>query len=58
MPGWIDNLYGPTGAVVAVGLGMVRTMHINGKFVGDMVPCDMAVSALVASAWDIQQRRR
>lgn len=58
VPGWIDNLYGPTGAVVGVGLGMIRTMHINGKFVGDMIPCDMAVSALVASAWDVQQRRR
>jgi hypothetical protein len=56
--GWIDNLYGPTGAVVAVGLGMIRTMHIKEKFVGDMIPCDMAVSALVASAWHAEERRR
>jgi hypothetical protein len=44
--------------VVGVGLGIIRTLHINEKIVGDMVPCDMAVSALVAAAWHIQERRR
>ncbi|XP_021923841.1 fatty acyl-CoA reductase wat-like isoform X2 [Zootermopsis nevadensis] len=58
VPGWIDNLYGPTGAVACVGLGMIRTMHFKGKMVGDMVPCDMAVNALVTSAWHIHEQRR
>jgi len=44
--------------VVGVGLGIIRTLHINADTVGDMVPCDMAVSALVAAAWHIQERRR
>jgi len=43
---------------VGVGLGIIRTLHINEKALGDMVPCDMAVSALVAAAWHIQERRR
>jgi len=43
--------------VVGVGLGKIRTLHINVKALGDMVPCDMAVSALVAAAWHIQERR-
>jgi len=58
VPGWIDNHYGATGVVVGVGLGIIRTLHINEKTVGDMVPCDMAVSGLVAAAWHIQERRR
>jgi len=58
VPGWIDNHYGATGIVVGVGLGIIRTLHINEKTLGDMVPCDMAVSALVAAAWHIQERRR
>jgi hypothetical protein len=58
VPGWIDNHYGATGVVVGVGLGIIRTLHINAKTIGDMVPCDMAVSALVAAAWHIQERRR
>lgn len=44
--------------MVGVGLGIIRTLHINENTVGDMVPCDMAVSALVAAAWHIQERRR
>ena len=58
VPGWIDNYNGATGVVVGVGLGIIRTLHINEKTLGDMVPCDMAVSALVAAAWHIQERRR
>ncbi|XP_069691444.1 fatty acyl-CoA reductase wat-like [Periplaneta americana] len=56
--GWIDNLYGPTGAVVGVGVGMIRTMHINGKYMADIVPCDMAINGLISSAWDTYERRR
>ncbi|XP_021936348.1 fatty acyl-CoA reductase wat-like [Zootermopsis nevadensis] len=58
LPGWTDNLYGPTGIVVGVVLGWIRTIYSNGKLVGDIVPCDMAVNALVTSAWHIHEQRR
>ncbi|XP_021936245.1 fatty acyl-CoA reductase wat-like [Zootermopsis nevadensis] len=57
LPGWTDNLYGPTGIVVGVVLGWIRTIYSNGKLVGDIVPCDMAVNALVTSAWHIHEQR-
>jgi hypothetical protein len=44
--------------VVGVGLGIIRTLHINGDTIGDMVPCDMVISGLLAAAWHIQERRR
>ena len=58
VPGWTDNHYGATGFLVGICLGIIRTMHVNLETVGDMVPCDMAVSALLATAWHIQERRR
>ncbi|PSN51390.1 hypothetical protein C0J52_04436 [Blattella germanica] len=58
LAGWIDNLYGPTGTVVGVGMGIIRTMQINGNAKADLVPCDMVVSALIASAWDVYERKR
>lgn len=41
MTGWIDNLYELAGIAMRVGLGIIRTMHLNGKLVGDMFPCGM-----------------
>ncbi|XP_046383568.1 fatty acyl-CoA reductase wat-like [Ischnura elegans] len=49
--GWIDNLYGPTGVVVGAGTGVLRTLHCDKNIVADMVPVDMTVAALIASAW-------
>ncbi|KAJ9599671.1 hypothetical protein L9F63_026480, partial [Diploptera punctata] len=56
--GWIDNLYGPTGALVAVGIGMIRTLILNKNAVADLVPSDMTVNALISSAWDVYNRKR
>lgn len=49
--GWIDNLYGPTGVVVAVSTGIMRTLHCNPDMVADIVPADMVVNGLIATAW-------
>ncbi|KAK3917608.1 Fatty acyl-CoA reductase wat [Frankliniella fusca] len=50
--GWIDNLYGPGGVVLASGCGLMRVLNVNGKRVADMVPVDMACNALLAAAWE------
>lgn len=51
--GWIDNLYGPTGVVAGAGTGVLRTMHCNRDIIANIVPVDMTVNALIASAWDV-----
>lgn len=51
--GWIDNLYGPTGVVAGVGTGVLRTMHCDRDVIANIVPVDMTVNALIASAWDV-----
>ncbi|XP_054280697.1 fatty acyl-CoA reductase wat-like isoform X2 [Macrosteles quadrilineatus] len=55
-PGWIDNLYGPTGVVVATVTGIMRTLHADPDKVADMVPADMVVNGLIATAWKTHLR--
>ena len=52
-PGWIDNFYGPTGVAAGVATGVLRTMHADPKMNANVVPVDLTVNALIASAWDV-----
>lgn len=49
--GWTDNLYGPTGLVVGAGCGVLHSVHARTDGVANIVPVDMTVNALIASAW-------
>lgn len=51
--GWIDNMYGPTGIIVGVGSGLLRVFHVCPENFAELVPVDMCVNALLASAWDV-----
>ncbi|CAH0713003.1 unnamed protein product, partial [Brenthis ino] len=47
MPGWVDNMNGPTGLLVGAGKGVIRTMHCNDSYLADVVPVDMVVNACI-----------
>lgn len=49
-PGWVDNLNGPTGIVVAAGKGVLRTMYCKVEMNCDGVPVDMAINSLIIIA--------
>lgn len=51
LPGWIDNLNGPTGFVSGVGKGFLRTFKINSALVGDIIPVDYPINLMIAVAW-------
>ncbi|XP_046683798.1 fatty acyl-CoA reductase wat-like [Homalodisca vitripennis] len=55
-PGWIDNMYGPTGVVVATITGIMRTLHCDPDKLADIVPVDMVVNGLIATAWKTHER--
>ncbi|CAG4949291.1 unnamed protein product [Parnassius apollo] len=49
--GWTDSVYGPTGLIIGIGTGVIRTMYMELDKVADMVPVDLTVNAILASAW-------
>lgn len=52
VPGWIDNTYGPTGLMIGADKGVIRSMLCNADKT-DLIPCDMAVNATIALAWQV-----
>ena len=57
VPGWIDNMNGPTMGVLGSSLGMLRCGNVDGEKVSDMVPVDAVVNALIAVAWETYTKR-
>ncbi|KAG5891613.1 hypothetical protein JTB14_037127 [Gonioctena quinquepunctata] len=53
IPGWVDNLNGPTGILIGAGKGVIRTMHADLKLDADVVPVDMVINSLLIIAWKI-----
>ncbi|XP_053995401.1 putative fatty acyl-CoA reductase CG5065 [Hylaeus anthracinus] len=51
LPGWVDNLNGPTGLLVGAAKGVIRSMHCNGNYHAEIVPVDYAINILVAIAY-------
>ncbi|EDV98004.1 GH17190 [Drosophila grimshawi] len=56
--GWIDNFYGPTGAIAGAGTGVLRTLRCNPKAIANMVPVDLCVNSMIAASWDIYERQK
>jgi len=53
--GWIDNVYGPIGMIVGVGAGVLHTHQCDVTKVVDLVPVDLAVNALICSAYKVSK---
>lgn len=51
LPGWIDNLNGPTGLILAIGKGLLRTLHVHTHCKADIVPVDITVNTMIASSY-------
>ncbi|XP_078052126.1 putative fatty acyl-CoA reductase CG5065 isoform X2 [Augochlora pura] len=50
LSGWVDNLNGPVGLLVAAGKGVIRSMHCNAGYHAEVVPVDLAINALISIA--------
>ncbi|XP_034234854.1 putative fatty acyl-CoA reductase CG5065 isoform X2 [Thrips palmi] len=51
IPGWVDNMNGPTGLLVGAGKGVLRTLYCHRDMVADLIPVDVCINLLVAVAW-------
>lgn len=54
--GWIDNFYGPTGAIAGAGTGVIRTLRANPNAAANMVPVDLCVNGIITAAWNVGER--
>jgi len=51
--GWVDNLNGPTGLMVAAGKGVIRSMHCKADYNAEVIPVDMAINSVIAIIYQI-----
>ncbi|XP_026740051.1 putative fatty acyl-CoA reductase CG5065 [Trichoplusia ni] len=51
IPGWVDNLNGPTGLVIGSGKGVIRTMHCEPSYTADAISVDVVVNACILIAY-------
>ncbi|XP_069698281.1 putative fatty acyl-CoA reductase CG5065 isoform X3 [Periplaneta americana] len=56
IPGWIDNMNGPTMGIMGCSMGMIRCGHVDTDKICDIVPVDTVVNALIATAWETSFR--
>lgn len=52
LPGWTDNINGPTGLLIGAGKGVIRTMYCNGDRYADYLPVDIAINAILLATWN------
>ncbi|XP_064480331.1 fatty acyl-CoA reductase 1-like [Ornithodoros turicata] len=49
--GWVDNYNGPTGLLVALGTGLLKSVYCDLSLVTDMIPVDVVSDSVLAAAW-------
>ncbi|KAF2896425.1 hypothetical protein ILUMI_09748 [Ignelater luminosus] len=53
IPGWVNNLNGPTGLLVGAGKGVIRSMHCDPNFQADVIPVDVCMNSIILTAWKL-----
>uniref|UniRef100_A0A1B6CB27 Fatty acyl-CoA reductase n=1 Tax=Clastoptera arizonana TaxID=38151 RepID=A0A1B6CB27_9HEMI len=51
LPGWVDNLNGPTGILAGAGKGILRTLLCYRDLIADLIPVDIAINLMITVAW-------
>jgi alcohol-forming fatty acyl-CoA reductase len=57
LPGYVDNLNGPTGLLLGAGKGVLRSMHCKPAYMADLIPVDLACNGLIVIAWHLANER-
>lgn len=58
MPGWVDNLNGPTGLLIGSGKGVIRSMHCNGEYHAEVIPVDFAINSVITIAYKLATEQK
>lgn len=46
-------MYGPTGIAAGAAVGLLRTLHCDKNMQASIIPVDMCVNSLIATAWEV-----
>lgn len=57
LPGWNDNLNGPSGIVAGSAMGIIRSMNVDMSGTADFVPVDMVANAIIATAKQTAEKK-
>ncbi|KAG5336096.1 FACR1 reductase, partial [Acromyrmex heyeri] len=52
-PGWLDNVYGPIGLLIAGGKGILQVIHVNESIKEDIIPVDLLTKILIVVTWKV-----
>ncbi|CAH2052651.1 unnamed protein product, partial [Iphiclides podalirius] len=52
LPGWTDNINGPTGLLIGAGKGVIRTMYCRSDSYADYLPVDVFINAIMVVVWN------
>ncbi|XP_075218822.1 fatty acyl-CoA reductase 1 isoform X2 [Lycorma delicatula] len=52
LPGWTDNINGPTGLLIGAGKGVIRSMYCDNQGYADYLPVDITVNGILLSTWN------
>lgn len=51
IPGWIDNINGPSGVIAGAGCGLLRVSRGDSRCIAEMVPVDLVVNSMIAISY-------
>ncbi|XP_049879479.1 fatty acyl-CoA reductase 1-like isoform X3 [Pectinophora gossypiella] len=52
LPGWTDNINGPTGLLIGAGKGVLRSMYCRSDSYADYLPVDVFISGIMVAIWN------
>ncbi|XP_045467137.1 putative fatty acyl-CoA reductase CG5065 [Harmonia axyridis] len=58
LPGWVDNLNGPTGIIVGSGKGVIRSMHCNAEYKADIIPVDSTANSIILVGYHLGSHQK
>ncbi|XP_063392482.1 fatty acyl-CoA reductase 1-like isoform X2 [Cydia fagiglandana] len=52
LPGWTDNINGPTGLLIGAGKGVIRSMYCKSNSYADYLPVDIFINGIMICCWE------
>nr|XP_022905980.1 fatty acyl-CoA reductase wat-like [Onthophagus taurus] len=51
IPGWLDNLFGPTSILLGACFGLIRALNVDKNAPAEIVPVDFVINSIIAAGY-------